>query len=68
MKVTFKKFDVTIELKNKGIELDLSDTSGKHIGDLVITKTKLVWCPGKTRRANGKPIEWHEFAKIMDAR
>ena len=48
MKVSVKDFAVSMEIKNKGIELDVYDNAGKHLGDLVVTKTKLVWCKGKT--------------------
>ena len=41
MKVTVKDFAVSMEIKNKGIELDVYDNDGKHLGDLVVTKTKL---------------------------
>ena len=67
MKVIFKKFDVEMELKNKGIELDVCDTAGKHIGDLVVTKTKLIWCPGKTQPKNGKTITWDKFIELMQS-
>ena len=67
MKVVFKQFDVDMQLKNKGIELDVCDTSGKHVGDLVITKTNLIWCQGKTTRENGKAVEWRQFIEIMES-
>jgi hypothetical protein len=67
MKVSVKDFAVTMEIKNKGIELDVYDNSGTHLGDLVVTKTKLVWCKGKTSVANGKEITWDKFIKHMEA-
>jgi hypothetical protein len=42
MDISIKKFAVDIPIKNKGIELDVSKPNGEHLGDLVITKTKLV--------------------------
>lgn len=65
MKVTIKRFDVEMELKNKGIELDVCDTNGAHLGDVVITKTKVVWCKGKTSPENGKEVTWAKFIELM---
>lgn len=66
MKVVFKRFDVQMELKNKGIEIDVLDTSGKHIGDLVINKTKVIWCPGRTTPKHGNSFSWNEFIERME--
>jgi len=66
MKVSIKDLAVSMEIKNKGIELDVYDTDDKHLGDLVITKTKLVWCPGRTKPENGRPITWRKFIEMME--
>ncbi len=66
MDIRIKNFDVKMDIKNKGIELDVYDTSGKHLGDLVITKSKLIWCRGKTDRENGIPVKWKEFINYME--
>lgn len=68
MKVSIKNFDVAMDVKNNGIELDISDNNGTHLGDLVVTKTRLIWCKGKTKRKNGKEISWGEFTAYMDGR
>lgn len=65
-KVFIKDLQVDMEIKNAGIELDVSDSGGAHKGDLYVTKTGLIWCPGKTTRANGKQIGWHDFAAYME--
>jgi hypothetical protein len=67
MKVSVKDFTITMEIKNKGIELDVYDNSGKHLGDLVVTKTRLVWCKGKTLVENGKAVTWQNFIKYMES-
>ena len=67
MKVSVKSFDVAMQIKNKGIELDVYDPQGNHVGDLVVTKTKLIWCPGKTARENGIPISWKKFIEYMES-
>jgi len=65
MKVFIKKLQVDMDIKNNGIELDVSETDGGHKGDLYITKTQLIWCAGKTKRKNGKTISWDDFANYM---
>jgi hypothetical protein len=66
MKVSVKDLAVTMEIKNKGIELDVYDDE-THLGDLVVTKSKLVWCKGKTAVGNGKHITWDKFIKYMES-
>ena len=66
MKVAIKKFHVAMDIKKKGTELDVSEPSGGHFGDLVVTQTKLIWCPGKTRPGKGGiAIKWKDFATMM---
>lgn len=67
MKVSIKDFDVAMEVKNNGIELDIADPQGVHIGDLIVTKTRLIWCQGQTRRANGKEVTWGDFIAYMES-
>lgn len=61
MNVSVKSFDVDMQIKNKGIELDIYDNQDNHLGDLVVTKTGLTWCNGRTQRKNGKKIDWQSF-------
>jgi hypothetical protein len=68
MKVSIKDFAVTMEIKNKGVELDVYSNDGKHRGDLVVTKTGLTWCKGRTTPANGKKISWNDFIAYMQSR
>jgi hypothetical protein len=65
MKVQFKSFGVDMQVKSKGVELQVSDPSGKQVGDLIVTQTKIIWCKGKTRRENGKTMSWNKFAQTM---
>ena len=67
MKVSIKDFAVTMEVKNKGVELDVYSNDGKHLGDLVVTKTGLTWCKGKTTVAKGKKISWDDFISYMQS-
>ena len=66
MKVNIKSFNVDMEIKQKGVELEIRKPDGKFLGDLLITKTRVVWCPGKTDPAHGKSISWDKFIKLMD--
>ncbi len=65
MKVEIKQFNVAMELKNSGIELEVKDTQGNHRGDLIVNKTSLIWCEGRQRRENGSKISWDDFIQYM---
>ena len=65
MKVYIKQFDVDMQIKNKGVEFAVYDTSDNHIGDLYLTKTNLIWCEGKVSRQNGKHVSWKKFAELV---
>lgn len=67
MKVTIKQFDVEMEVKNKGIEFEVRDPQNNFLGDCVLTKSKLIWCPGKTSREQGKAMTWNKFIKLMES-
>jgi len=66
--VWIRNFDVAMNVKNKGIEFGVWNTGGDHLGDLVVTKTKLIWCKGRTRPENGVTISWKKFIKFMEQR
>ena len=66
MQVSIKDFNVAMQIKNKGIELEIHDQD-KHIGDLVVNKTKVIWCKGRTRPANGVALTWPKFIAMMEA-
>ena len=66
MRVNVKRFNVEMEVKNSGIEFEVRTPNGKdHLGDLVLTKTRLIWCPGQTKPENGKKIRWEDFIDMM---
>ena len=67
MKVSVKSFDVEMDVKTKGIELDIYDSYGNHRGDLIINKKHLIWCKGKTTREKGKKITLEKFIEDMEA-
>jgi len=64
--VSIKSFDVAMNVKTKGIELEVHNPNGSHRGDLVITKAKLIWCEGRITRPNGQAISWDKFIEYMN--
>lgn len=67
MKVTVKDLSATIELKQRGMELEIRKPNGDFLGDLVVTSTSIIWCNGKTDRARGQKISIPDFIKTMNA-
>jgi hypothetical protein len=69
MKVSIKKLAVSMEIKNTGIELAVYSSGGKtHFGDLIVTKSGLTWCKGRTRARNGQRISWYKLMEMMNRR
>jgi len=66
MKVSIKEFNVGMEVKTKGIEFDVKDPKGTHLGDLILTKTRLEWCDKQTKAGYGKKVTWEDFIKYMN--
>jgi hypothetical protein len=66
MKVSIKSFDVDMDVKNKGIEFEVYDNDGTHLGDVILTKKYVIWCKGKTGRDNGIRFKWEEFIERME--
>jgi hypothetical protein len=69
MQVKIKSFDTgPIEILNNGIELGIRSPNGAtQLGDLIITKTRLEWCQGRTRAGNGVQKTWQEFIDWMNS-
>lgn len=66
MKTHIKKFDVEMELKNNGMEIELRDNDNTFKGDVFVTKTGLTWCKGKTTKKNGIEIGWNELIDLLE--
>ena len=66
MKVCIKDFAVGMEVKSKGIELEVREPGGKFLGDLVVTNTRLIWCKGRTGRENAKEMRLEKFIEMME--
>ncbi len=67
MKVSIKSFEVDMQLKNNGVEFEVYDNQNEHLGDVILTKTSIIWCKGRVRRENGKRYTWEEFIKLVEA-
>ena len=68
MKVTIKDFSIDMEVKTRGIEFEVRTPDGEdHLGDLVVNKTGLTWCQGKTQPENGIKMSWQAFIDCMVA-
>jgi hypothetical protein len=69
MNVKIKSFDVSMDVKKKGIELEVRTPNGdKQLGDCYVTMTGLVWCPGKTNKKNGIKIDWNDLINLMSSK
>ena len=68
MKVGIKDLAVNMEVKNKGVEFEVYGNDDKFLGDFVVSKARLVWCPGKTNVDNGHNVNWSDFIEFMKTR
>jgi hypothetical protein len=66
MKVTVKELEVHMELGNRGIEFQVKDNDGVHLGDLRLGKGKVEWCPGRTHSGNGIKLSWRKFIELLE--
>ena len=65
MKVWIKSFDVEMQVKQNGIELEVRSTDGKtQLGDCYATMTGLVWCKGKVTKKHGIKLKWDDLATL----
>ena len=63
MKIT-TRISRDIPVKNKGITFSIDSPNGHtHVGNLTLTKTKLIWCPDATSREHGHHIQLEDFFK-----
>lgn len=65
MEVRIKKLDINMIVKQNGLEFEIRTPDGaSQVGDCYVTMTGLVWCKGKTMKANGVKISWDELAAL----
>ncbi len=66
MKVKIKDLQVSMDLGNNGIRLAVNDNDEEFLGNLYIGKAHVVWCKGKTQKANGIKKTWPDFIAAFD--
>lgn len=66
MKVVIKDFSVEMEIKNKGVDLQINGNNGEFKGQLSITRTGLIGCKGKTKRKTGVPVNWDQSIEWVE--
>ena len=66
MNLSIKQFAVKMELLPPGVELEVRDRDDNHLGNLVITNSRIIWCRPRVQRANGTSITWKKFIEFMD--
>lgn len=67
MKTTIKSLNVEMEIKNKGMEIEVRDTGDNFQGDLVINKSGITWCKGRTTPSKGKKKSWEEVIALFES-
>lgn len=67
MDVTSKKFSVAMDVKTSGVEFQVNDVGDGQKGDLIVNRTGVIWCPGRTTPANGNKAAWEEFMAWMES-
>ncbi|RUL67090.1 hypothetical protein EKH79_00340 [Dyella dinghuensis] len=65
MEVRIKSLEVEMQVKQKGIELEVRTKDGaEQLGDCYATMTGLTWCKGKIKKENGVKVKWEDFIVI----
>ena len=65
MQIRIKKFEIDMQVRQKGIEFEVRQPDGTFVGDCYVTMTGLTWCAGKTTRVNGVKVKWSELEEIL---
>ena len=66
MNVSIKDFQVDMQLKNNGVELEVRSPQNQHLGDLCIGRGTIEWCKGKTNRGNGVQKNWQQLIAFFE--
>jgi len=65
MEVWIKSLEVEMQVKQKGIELEVRSKDGTaQLGDCYATMTGLIWCNGRTKKENGVKFKWEDFIAV----
>jgi len=66
MQVRIKNLKVGMELGNEGVEFEIRNNQGKHLGDLRLGKATVEWCRGRTRKGGGKRIAIERLIDLIE--
>jgi len=66
MNVNIKDFGIALDIKNRGMELEVRSPQNKHLGDLYIGKGTIEWCKGKKARGHGVQKSWGELIAFFE--
>lgn len=66
MPVRIKDLGVDLQVKTRGVEFEVSDAAGQ-MGDFYVTGTGVIWCRGKTQKANGKKVPWKKLIALLES-
>jgi len=66
MQVSIKDLAVTMDLGNRGVEFEVHDAEGAHLGDFRISRATVEWCKGRTRSGNGVQVSWEQLIKWFE--
>jgi hypothetical protein len=66
MNVSIKDFQVEMQLRNNGIELEIRTPQNEHLGDFYLGRGAVEWCKGKKARGNGVRKNWHELIAFFE--
>jgi len=62
MEVWIKSLEVDMQVKQKGIELEVRGKNGEsQLGDCYATMTGLIWCKGRIKKENGVKLKWEDL-------
>jgi hypothetical protein len=68
MKVWIKSFDVEMQVKSNGLELEVrTPDNTEQLGDCYVTMTGLTWCAGKVSRENGVKLSWNDVMALCSS-
>lgn len=68
MQVWIKSFDVAMQVKQNGIELEVRTPNGEEqLGDCYADMTGLTWSEGRKAKAKGVKIWWNDFILICSS-
>ena len=62
----WSKMTTNTEVKTTGVEFAVWDNDDTYKGKLYVTKSKLIWCKGKTQKSNGIEVPWDDFIRWMN--